>query len=92
MENNDELLMAVILPVTYVMVDLLKPMPFIPDWLLPTIAAVIGSMLGILWGLANGADNAGLMVYGAIGFGFGSGATGVNQLKRQAEKKRKESA
>lgn len=90
MPENDQILMAVLLPITYTIVDLLKPIPFVPGWLLPSIAAVTGAALGVTWGMATGKQGPDLMVYGAVGFGFGSGATGVNQIKRQGEIRRDE--
>lgn len=75
-----------ILPVVYVLVDLVRPIPGVRSWLLPIIASVFGAILGTLWALAGGIESGqDLIVYAAFGFSFGSGATGANQIKKQVE-------
>ena len=86
--ETETALMTIILPVTYVLVDLIRPIPRIPDWSLPIIAALLGTLLGVLWAWGLGESNAeSLMTYGVVGFSFGAGATGANQVKRQAEER-----
>lgn len=81
-------LMTIILPVTYIVVDMLKAVPKVPSWSLPMLSALIGMGLGIGWAWGQGATSVeSLMVYGAVGFAFGSGATGVNQIRAQAERR-----
>lgn len=87
--DQSDALMGAILPTTYVIVDLIKPIPFIPEWALPILAAITGTILGVGWAATQGyTTSAELMTYGALGFSFGSGATGVNQIRRQSEKRR----
>lgn len=89
--ETETALMTIILPVTYLVVDLCKPIPRVPDWALPIIAAVVGTVLGLLWAWTQGnTTGENLLLYGIVGFSFGAGATGINQVKRQAEERRTE--
>lgn len=89
--ETETALMAIILPVTYVLVDLIRPIPHVPDWMLPIIAACIGSVLGICWAWGQGeVSTESLMVHGVVGFSFGAGATGANQIKAQAQSRQED--
>lgn len=89
--ETETALMVIILPVTYVIVDLIRPIPRVPDWSLPIIAAVVGTLLGILWAWGQGyTSTEELMIHGVVGFSFGAGSTGANQIKRQAESRQPE--
>ena len=86
--ETETALMTIILPVTYIICDLLKPVPKVPNWALPMIAAATGAALGVAWayGVGHTATEA-LMIHGVVGFSFGAGATGMNQVKRQSEER-----
>lgn len=83
---EDAVLMTVILPVIYVMLDVLKPTG-IPSKYLPLTAVGLGFVLGLVWAVASGVHDAALLMqYAAIGLSFGAGAVGVNQFHKQLGK------
>ena len=86
--ERDDAFMLTILPVTYLIVDLLRPVPGVWSWMLPIAAAITGMILGVLWAIAQ--DNTSseqIMIHAAVGFGFGAGATGANQIPNQIQNK-----
>lgn len=63
-----------IIPITLIIVQLLKPLKFLDQTYLPHLAVFLGLAMGVLFGVYYGVDLFVHAVYGAI---FGASAAGI---------------